>query len=480
MPFVDGFGVMEQIRAAAGDRKYVPILVLTADASNDTKRRTLAAGASDFLTKPFDHFEAALRIQNLLEISSLHRKLREHNANLETRVAARTKDYQDALTQLRDTQQQVIRQERLSALGTMASGIAHDFNNALTMVIGFAELLGLEIKEKLNSEQFDCLERILQSGKDAAKIVERLREFYRPTDEMEPRTSVDLNLLVTQAVGLTAPKWREQTRAAGIRLDVDTYLGKISPVSGNAAELREILTNLIFNSVDAMPDGGRIAITTKMDRGEVLLAVSDKGSGMPEEVRQRCFEPFFTTKGDKGTGLGLSAVYGIVQRHDGKIDIDSEIGEGTTFTIRFPVSQLVAAPVKVIPDLEISLRVLVVDDQDDVRSVLVQQLMLDGHITDSASDGITALQKLDANSYDIVVTDKAMPLMSGLQLADKIKRRSPDMPIVLITGFDSKIEDNCESVNAVVQKPVTSMELRQALLDALNSAQAKQELAVPA
>ena len=201
----------------------------------------------------------------------------------------------------------------------MASGIAHDFNNTLTPILGFSDLL-LDRPEALDNkvEARRFLQLLRTSARDAANVVNRLREFYRPLDENEEFPVVDLAAIAAQAISLTEPKWRGQTQANGITIHVETNFQSVPPVSGNESAIREVLTNLIFNAVDAMPRGGVITLETVVENNQAVIRVRDTGSGMTEAVRQRCLEPFFSTKGQQGTGLGLSMVYGIVERHRGE------------------------------------------------------------------------------------------------------------------------------------------------------------------
>ena len=242
------------------------------------------------------------------------------------------------LAELRAAQQQIIGKERLLALGQMASGVAHDFNDALSKIVGFSELL-LTSPEMLNDygKVREHLRMICAVAEDAAKDVRRLRTFYRPRRETEAFCPVDLNTVIRQAVTLTEPKWKQQPQANGVTVEIRTELERIPSVPGNEADLREVLTNLIFNAVDGMPKGGVITLLTRAAGDAVVFECSDTGIGMASETREKCLEPFFTTKGEHGAGLGLSIVYGIVQRHNGSIEIQSESDKGTTFRIRLPI-----------------------------------------------------------------------------------------------------------------------------------------------
>ena len=265
MPHLDGFAVMKLLAAEFSPADGVPILVLTADITVETKRRALAAGATDFLTKPFDPVEVLLRIGNLLTTRYQHLLLSDQKGLLEKIVRERTGELQETLTRLRDAQGQIIRHERLSALGSMTAGIAHDFNNVLSLILGYSEMLRRSLHRPGGAAAADSLlSTVINAAQDAAKMFGRLREFYRPADKGQPRKLVDLNGLVEQAVTLTRPRWHGQALGDGLTIDVRTRLGAdLPPLLADAAELREMLTNLIFNAVDALPRGGTITLRTR-------------------------------------------------------------------------------------------------------------------------------------------------------------------------------------------------------------------------
>jgi signal transduction histidine kinase len=340
MPDVDGYALIEQLRALTSTDEYLPIVVLTADITPQVRKQALSAGATDFLTKPFDQSEVLLRIENLLKARVSHLVVQAQNATLETSVRLRTIELERALEELRRSQQQVIQQERLAALGTMAGGIAHDFNNALSIILGFGELLLRDAEHGLTKEKATRpITTILTAAEDAAKIVHRLREFYRPDEAGDQRLPIDLNVLIDQSVSLTRPRWEIDALAGGRTIKMNTEYSQMPLILGDAAELREVLTNLIFNAVDALPHGGTITFATRHENKAAILEARDTGVGMSEEVRLRCFEPFFTTKGKRGTGLGLSMVFGIVRRHGGTIKIESELEKGALFTINLPLCE---------------------------------------------------------------------------------------------------------------------------------------------
>ncbi len=249
-----------------------------------------------------------------------------------------------ALAELHEMQDDRIRRERLRAVGHISRGIAHDFNNALMPVMGFTELL-LAHPEKLSDYETvkEYLELVNTSANDAADAILRLREFYRPREEGGSFGTLNLNKLVKETIALAQQRWKEQAHAKGITIKIETHLKETPPISGNEAGLREAFTNLIHNAVDAMPEGGVIRFSTRTEGEYVVVEICDTGIGMTEEVRQQCLEPFFTTKSPSGIGIGLPIVELTVQRHNGKIEFESEAGKGTTFTIYLPFSSTIPA-----------------------------------------------------------------------------------------------------------------------------------------
>lgn len=273
---------------------------------------------------------------------------------------------------------------------------------------------------------------------DAAKVVSRLKQFYRKQEEGDLFDALDVGKLVLQFLTLTRPKWKDQVQAAGVMIEIVPELGEVPPVRGDESALREVLTNLIFNAVDAMPSGGRITARTRCDGNFAVIEVADTGTGMSEAVRKRCLEPFFTTKGERGTGLGLSMVFGIIQRHTGTVDIESEPGKGTAFILRLPLQGMNASAAEAAADVAIASRnlgILVVDDEPQARDFLTAALTGDGHRVEVANDGADGLRRFREGTFDVVLTDKAMPGMSGDQMASAIKLMKPGTPVILLTGF---------------------------------------------
>lgn len=386
--------------------------------------------------------------------------------------------------QLRRTQEHVSRQERLNALGQMASGIAHDFNNALVPVAGYTEILLARPDQLKDTDRALRYLRIILTGvRDAASVVSRLREFYRRRETGETFQAVDLNRLVEQVIALTRPKWRDEALARGCDIEVKGELQPVPSMLGSESELREMLTNLIFNAVDAMPKGGLITIRTQRilhgagnggdpsanPPPQVSLEVSDTGIGMTEDIRQRCLEPFFSTKGERGSGLGLAMVYGTVKRHRGTLDLDSGVGVGTRMTICFPAESAAepeAAARSAAPPRPLD--VLVVDDEPYARDVIAQYLVEDGHRVQTAANGREGLGQFKAGRFDVVITDQAMPVMTGGELAGLIKAMAPSVPVILITGFGDIMaarDNKPAGVDRILTKPASMVALRETLAE---------------
>ena len=358
--------------------------------------------------------------------------------------------------------QRVAQVERLRALGEMAAGVAHDFNNALAIILGRAQLL----LEGAEAPARGALELVVKAAQDAARTVRRIQEFTRRAT-LRPREAVDLSAVVRDVVEMTRARWADQAEAHGIRYEVSAESGGPVPlVLGDAADLREALTNLVFNALDAMPDGGRLTLRTRAEGKRVRCEVADTGVGMPEAVRERAFEPFFTTKQEKGSGLGLSIVYGIVTRLGGEITVVSTAGMGSTFVLWLPTAggRLAAAingPAA--PRPAPGARVLVVDDEAEVRSALSDILRLEGHAPVACADGARALRAMEAEVFDAVLTDLGMPGLSGWDVARAAKQLQPTTPVVLVTGWGDSLDGadaRRHGVDFVLPKPFDIGEVR--------------------
>lgn len=400
--------------------------------------------------------------------------LGEH-VSLAVQHARILEDLRRAYEDLRQTQRVVMQQERLRALGQMASGIVHDINNALSPILGYVELL-LETEPDLNERVRRQLEIVKTAAADIAQIVARIREFYRSRGADEPLFPVDLNRVAEQAVDLTRPRWRDVPQERGVVVEVRTELEPGLPtVLGLEGEIREAIVNLVLNAVDAMPQGGVLTIRTYKQADRVVLEVQDTGVGMDEETRRRCLEPFFTTKGRAGTGLGLAVVYGVMQRHEGDIQVESELGQGTTVRLVFPLPTTGAVPARSRLEestpLDRPLHVLVIDDEPLLRELMKELLQSDGHrveVADGGQAGLEAFRTALARGapFDVVITDLGMPYVDGRAVAQAVKQESPATPVILMTGWGTRLRAETPvptAVDCVLEKPPKLHEVRRVL-----------------
>ncbi len=352
------------------------------------------------------------------------------------------------ITEQKKAEKALIRSEKLKALGEMAGGVAHDFNNFLAIILGNAQLLERGVERYKLEEIKERLRIIAQTAYEGGETVRRLQYFNGTEASTHDFIELDLNEIVRQAIISTSPRWKDEVEVKGIIIRINEELGELPSILGSRSELMEVLTNLIFNSLEVMPEGGEITIRTEAKEKEVLLYFTDTGKGIPKRIRNKIFDPFFTTKGPKASGLGLSVSYGIVERHQGKIKIESVKGKGTTFTISIPISSRVASEKKkvAVPKKMSPKKILVVDDEEGIREVLKKILQDEGHRTVLVGGPREGLEKFKQDNseltlagledkFDLVLTDLGMPEMSGWQLAKKIKQMDPDMPVGLITGW---------------------------------------------
>ena len=392
---------------------------------------------------------------------------------------------QKAYEELRRTQNTVVQQERLRALGQMASGVAHDINNALSPILGYSELL-LTTMPDLPENAREYLQTINQSGDDIAQIVSRMREFYRNRSDVEKLSKVYFNRIIEEVVELTRPRWRDVSQRQGISIKIHRELDPNLPALwSDPSELREALINLIFNSVDAMPQGGVITLITRSvpsaagsdsnGVARLCIEVRDTGIGMDEKIRQRCLEPFFSTKTKTGgSGLGLAMVYGFMQRQHGNIEIDSTPGYGTTMRLIFPLLEKSAADARPVSDtaMQRSLRILCIDDEETIRRILRDCLTSFNHRVTVASNGNEGLDLFneaaqDHHPFDAVITDLGMSGIDGLHIAKAVKRNSPGVPVIMLTGWGTMMKqdrENVPEVDALMGKPPRIKELNELLL----------------
>jgi signal transduction histidine kinase len=408
------------------------------------------------------------------------RQLSEHVA-LASHQARLYGDLQQAYDDLRQSQLTVLQQERLRALGQMASGIAHDINNAISPVALYTESL-LEREPNLSERTRNYLTTIQRAIDDVARTVSRMREFYRERETQLTLERLNFNRAIQQVMDLTRPRWNDQPQQRGAMIELHMDLDPALPdVMGADNEIRDALTNLVFNAVDAMPTGGRLEVRTRVARRpdgteSVVVEVTDNGVGMDEDTRRRCLEPFYTTKGERGTGLGLAMVYGMIQRHSAELEIDSAPGKGTTVRLifaAFTASTAMTGRFQKLPVPGRILRILLVDDDPLLIRSLQDTLSEDGHLVTATNGGQAGIAAFRAGiergePFDITVTDLGMPHVDGRKVAAAIKAMAPAAPVILLTGWGQRLiadNDLPPHVDKVLSKPPRLQELRAAFAE---------------
>jgi PAS domain S-box-containing protein len=375
------------------------------------------------------------------------------------------------ITAQREVENQHRQAEKLTALGQLAGGIAHDFNNLLQAILGYAQLM------KQNPRDFEFVGRSLNvveaAAVDGSETVRRIQQFARLRPD-EQFVGVDVNQIVHDAVAIVRPRWEERIARDNRPLDLRLDLGTIETINGRPAALTELMTNLLLNALDAMPEGGTLTVTTRSDGGRhIVLTVTDTGIGMPEAVRRRIFEPFFSTKGDAGSGLGLSMVYSIVRRHAGEIRVESEPGRGASFTLTFPVASepVGAEPDTALPRARRPARVLLVDDDSKVLGSLTEILRSVGHTVTAAASGSAGLAAYSPGRFDVVLCNLGMAGMNGWEMAERIRRIDAAVALLLITGWGLRDDEHGRlkalKIRRCLFKPVRPAELDAAIQDAI-------------
>ena len=382
------------------------------------------------------------------------------------------KSYED----LRHSQQSLLQQERLRALGQIASGVAHDINNAISPVAIYAESL-LDREPGLSDRVRSSLTIIQQCIHDVARTVSRMRDFYRKREQQVVLERVDLNQVLHGVIELTRSRWKDLPQERGVVISVHTELtARLPQILGAENEIRDAVTNLVLNAIDAMPDGGVLTLRTRVSGPSLYVEVTDTGVGMDEETKRHCLEPFFTTKGERGTGMGLAMVYGMIERHSAELQIDSAPGKGTTMRLVFPLPTGVEEattlpPVSAKPPRP--LRILIVDDDPLIIESLCETLRSDGHQVTAAEGGQVGIDAFVAaqragEPFTAVITDLGMPYIDGRRVAAAIKAAAPATPVILLTGWGQRLNaesDIPQHVDRVLNKPPRLRELRLALAE---------------
>ena len=394
-----------------------------------------------------------------IEVMAAAAKAEEAAAHAEEaeRHVAQLNHYIEEQTRIREQFSQI---EKMSALGELASGVAHDFNNTLAGILGRAQLL-LETTNPAKIEK--GLNIIIKTAKDGAKTVKRIQDFARQRRDHDFQ-QVNVRQLLLDVGEITSPRWKDRAEASNIYITLNLDCENSVEIMGDESELREVLVNLVFNAVDAMPGGGTLTLAAREVDNSVELSCRDTGTGMTEETRVRIFDPFFTTKDKLGMGLGLAVSYGIIRRHEGVVEVESQVGIGTNFRIRLPLakSHTPAKPLgavlaaNTLPIKSTQTRILVVDDEESVRDLLRDILEKEGCQTVVAEGGRQALSLFENGNFDAVFTDVGMPDMNGWELSRAVRQRNHDIPVAVITGWGEAVgshDQEAAEIDWVVAKP---------------------------
>jgi signal transduction histidine kinase/ActR/RegA family two-component response regulator len=393
----------------------------------------------------------------------------EASANQAEQAERHVEELSHYIAEQERIREQFSQMEKLSALGELASGVAHDFNNTLAGILGRAQLiLRTNDPEKIQRG----LNIIIKTAEDGAKTVKRIQDFARQRrdHDFEP---VSIDQILFDVSEITRPRWKDRAEASNVQITVDLQINTKARVMGDESELREVLVNMVFNAVDAMPEGGNLTLAAEDVDNTVVISVTDTGTGMAPEVKSRIFDPFFTTKGKAGMGLGLAVGFGIIRRHEGSVEVESEVNAGTQFKIILPKANIAEEAVGTLeaehktPVTEThdavqrsfegpQPKILVVDDEDAVRELLRDLLEAEGCRVYLAPGGREALSLFAVHEFDGIFTDVGMPGMSGWELAHAIRESNKKVPIAVITGWGEAVgsdEQKQARVNWVVTKP---------------------------
>ncbi len=393
----------------------------------------------------------------------------EASANQAEQAERHVEELSHYIAEQERIREQFSQMEKLSALGELASGVAHDFNNTLAGILGRAQLiLRTNDPEKIQRG----LNIIIKTAEDGAKTVKRIQDFARQRRDHDFQP-VSIDQILLDVSEITRPRWKDLAEASNVQISLDLQVRSNAKVMGDESELREVLVNMVFNAVDAMPRGGNLTLAAEQDGDSVVISVGDNGTGMAPEVKSRIFDPFFTTKGKAGMGLGLAVSFGIIRRHEGSVEVESEVNVGTKFRIILPKANIVEEPTAVEPETRTSQvetvspaftrkfegaqpKILVVDDEEAVRELLRDILEAEGCRVYLAPGGREALSIFAVQEFDGVFTDVGMPGMSGWELAHAIRVQNATVPIAVITGWGEAVgsdEQKEARVDWVVTKP---------------------------
>ena len=407
-----------------------------------------------------------------IEIKAINESLEQHVIDRTVELTKINEELQNEIAERKKIEETLIQSEKLKSLGTITAGISHEFNNILNIISGNVQLLQMDYKD--HSNLMDSLSIIKKAIDNGASITDRMREFTHGDVDTMDFVSADINKLLTQSVEFIMPRWRNMAQAGGINynMDMEGTKKEVPSILCNPLEIKDVFINIISNALDAMPDGGRISFRTWSKGDTVFVSITDTGRGMSEDLKKNVFDPFFTTKRPEGTGLGMSTSYSKVARHGGKIEVDSEEGKGSTFTLQFPTTIETASPITTPkPELETKdkkLSILVVDDEEDICNMLDEFLTRSGHKVKAAYSGAGAIALVKRERFDLVLCDLAMPDVFGYDVIKFINKLEKRPKIGIITGWGGTLKpmnDEEFKVDFIIRKSFELLELTKHMND---------------
>jgi signal transduction histidine kinase len=471
LPKITGVQLLKSISEISPETK---VILITGEPTVETAAEALRTGAHDYLYKPVNKAVIVKAVANAVKVKELEDANREYRENLERKVEERTRELKKMLEEQKQMQEKITQQDRLAALGRIASGIAHDINNTLSPISIYSQVI-LEQEKNLSGESKKFLGLILKAATDIENTILRMRQFYndeKPADSIF--TNISVEDAVKDAIDISRNKVASVREKNGIAIAIDAVMEKgMPPMAGIESEIRSVLVNLLFNAADAMDKDGHISIRARIKDPHIIIEIEDEGTGMDEEQKKHCLDPFYTTKGTEGSGLGLSSVHGIVQRHNGKLEIESTKGKGTKISLLLSIGDPVKSgpPDATTIDELSNLHILIIDDEPIVRDVLQVMLELNGHQIVAASSGEEGVALYNSaqnggTKFDLVISDLGMPGMDGKAVAKKIKEINRNMPFILLSGWGKLMKEDIEddsNIDAVLGKPLKLPELESAM-----------------
>lgn len=456
MPEFDAFEALEVLKEM---KLEIPFIIVTgAIGGEEVAVQLMRCGASDFVPKgKMDRLVPA--IQRQLQENEIRRQRREAIEAL----ASKNQELEITVEMLEKTQQQLNRGARLKGLGQMAAGVVNDFNNSLTKIVGTVEIIDA-VQIKAIAPYMDQLKA---AASEATSTVKRLRYFYEVSSEAKESDKVNLNDVIAETLELTRPRIESERFGANVGIEIETKVTELPLVVGEASEFREVLTNLVFNSCDAMPEGGNITISSEVKNDYVALEILDNGTGMSAEVLDQCLDPFFSTKNELGTGLGLALADGLMQRYGGVMRMESEPGLGTKVQLRFMLATEQSEKEEVPMGFHSKrLKAIIVDDEKEIGYFMTRFLERDNHYVEYTDNARDALERIREGNFDLIIADRAMPDICGDELAKRVKTLKGNEKFIMATGFGDLMlaaSEMPEGVDMILPKPISRESLRKAL-----------------